>query len=136
MTFDEVLKLPLGTRVRRPFYGKNSYLYLKYCSINHERSFCDEEGGPYEIDVSEMIQENWELYQEPRKYYSGLDALAMIYEGCTMALDDPAWLINFEHIRLVISLWDDRVLDARGEGYLVDAISRNYYQQNKWFKVN
>ena len=75
MKFSEAMAaLEAGKKVRLPEWPESQYIHLQQHWIQDERlRDCD-------IDCS-WIKDNWELYEEPIKMYSFMEAVQLMKEG-------------------------------------------------------
>ena len=79
MKFSEAMKaLEEGKKVRREDWNEGCFVYVLNDSV------FDEKGSSRSIYLSAPFLENWELYEEPVKTYSFIEAVQLMKEGKTI----------------------------------------------------
>jgi hypothetical protein len=138
LTWQEVLALPLKTKVRLPWWNnEEKYIYF----LRKDDGIITYDSYPkgemtLTCYLAWQIQDQWEVYQEPKKereYMTGLEAIKAVYEGHKVALDEIEWLSKYGFIYLDKSAYDN--LETKKNIVAIYALTKKDIDQKKWYII-
>lgn len=134
MKWNEVLELPIGTKVRLPWWNVKhgySFGYLKKLengTIIFRVKYNDGTEVTKDMSPEMFIQDQWEIYHEDeptKEYITGLEAIKAVYEGKKVYCDHKDWDFGYLYLyENYLTLYEGTHLDS--------ALYVNFFNMARW----